>query len=130
MGTSVETILATRDNKSALVQHAKRQDIPFIQSEDGLCSLRIIGSIDTVEFVQWYDFAAEPGGRLESSPHPQGSIENLSVITGELTVEIADESWIAKAGETLRYRADRPHRIINTGPQKAHATMVNILVQT
>ena len=30
------------------------------------------------------------------------------------------------AGETLRYRCDRPHRIRNAGDQPAHATMVNI----
>ncbi len=34
---------------------------PEIQSEDGLCRLRILGAIETVERLQWYEFLAEPG---------------------------------------------------------------------
>lgn len=128
LGTSIEAMFAGSPAESALVEHARVQDIPLIRSDDGLCELRIIGSIDTVQFVQVYDFRAEPGGELISSPHPLGSIENLSLLEGSLDVVIGEERWSAKTGETLRYLADRPHRIINTGDTPAHATMVNILV--
>jgi len=127
LGTSVEAMMSDVPTQSALVQHASIQDTPLLTSEDGLCELRIIGSIDTVQFVQWYDFKAEPGGVLESSPHPQGSVENLTVLRGELEITVASETWSAKAGETLRYRADRPHMIRNISDKPAHATMVNIL---
>lgn len=128
LGVSVETVLVRNEAcGDALVEHAKTKDIPRLLSDDGLCELRIIGSIDTVQWVQWYDFTAKPCGRLESSPHPEGSIENLSVTEGTLKVEVEDESWIVKTGETLRYRADREHAIENIGNEPAHATMVNIL---
>lgn len=127
LGTSVEAMMSDVPTQSALVQHTSIQDTPLLTSEDGLCELRIIGSIDTVQFVQWYDFKAEPGGVLESSPHPQGSVENLTVLRGELEITVASETWSAKAGETLRYRADRPHMIRNISDKPAHATMVNIL---
>lgn len=127
LGTSVDAILADQPQGSALIQKAKRQDIPLITSEDGLCTLNIIGWIETVEYAQWYDFEARPGGKLESSPHPPGSVENLSVLEGEVEVMIGGEVWTAKAGETLRYRADREHCITNVGKTNVHATMVNIL---
>ena len=127
LGTSVEDILAGQSKGSALVEKARTQDIPLIQSEDGLCSLRIIGWIATVSHAQWYDFQAKPGGILESSAHPDGSVENLSVIEGELEVSVGAQTWQAKTGETLRYRADRDHVIRNTGPTPARAIMVNIL---
>lgn len=127
LGTSVDMILADEDGGSALVEKARKQDIPFIESEDGLCSLRIIGWSKTVSSVQWYDFRAAPGGVLESSAHPPGSVENLTVLSGKLEVRVAGEAWTAKAGETVRYRADRPHAITNIGNSDAHATMVNIL---
>lgn len=130
LGTSVEAMVSDRPGGTALVQHAHIQDIPLLKSNDGLCELRIIGSLDTIQFVQWYDFKAEPGGLLESSPHPKGSVENLSVLTGELEVSVDGEYWSASAGETLRYRADRPHMIRNKGEAPAHATMVNILAHT
>ena len=127
LGTSVEAMLANQPEGTALIQKAKRQDIPLIQSEDGLCTLQIIGWIESVEYAQWYDFTAQPGGKLESSPHPLGSIENLSILEGEVEVRVGGESWTAKAGETLRYRADRPHVITNIGETPVRATMVNLL---
>lgn len=127
LGTSVEAMFATEAKDTALVQHASVQDIPLIISDDGLCELRIIGAIETVHFVQVYDFRAKPGGELISSAHPDGSVENLTLLTGELEVRVEDERWTFKAGETLRYRADRPHSIHNVGDVPAHATMVNIL---
>ena len=127
LGTSVEAIVSQGNNSSALVQKTSIQDTPLLTSEDGLCELRIIGSINTIQWVQWYDFRAQPGGVLESSPHPDGSVENLTLLSGEVQVEVEDESWTAKTGETLRYRADRPHKITNTGKTPVHATMVNVL---
>ncbi len=130
LGTSVEAMVSDMPVGSSLVQHSRIQDTPHLKSEDGLCELRIIGSEDTIQFAQWYDFKAQPGGILESSPHPHGSIENLSVLSGQLEVSVGSESWSAVAGETLRYLADRPHVIRNTGDTPAHATMVNILAHT
>ena len=127
LGTSVQAMVASDNGGSALVQKSGIQDTPLLKSEDGLCELRIIGSIDTVQWVQWYDFRAQAGGKLVSSPHPKGSVENLTLLTGEVAVEVDGERWTAKAGETLRYKADRPHSIENIGTAPVHATMVNIL---
>jgi hypothetical protein len=49
------------------------------------------------------------------------------VLAGELEVEVAGVIDSARAGETLRYRCDRPHIIRNKGDTPAHATMVCIL---
>ena len=127
LGTSVEAMFGAPAG-GAVLEHARVQDIPVLTSDDGLCRLRIIGAADTVQFVQVYDFTAEPGGRLESSAHPGGSVENLSVLEGELDVAIGGETRRVRAGETLRYRGDRDHVIANPGETTARATMVNILV--
>ncbi|MGL4444311.1 MAG: cupin domain-containing protein, partial [Alsobacter sp.] len=63
----------------------------------------------------------------ESDAHQRGSIECLSVITGEFEVEVAGVLQRARAGETLRYRCDRAHVVRNVGVEPAHATMVCIL---
>ena len=125
--TSVEAMVSAEENQDVLVEKLFIQDIPLLKSEDGLCELRIIGSVDTLQWVQWYDFRAEPGGILKSSPHPAGSVENLSILAGEVTVEVGSKSWTVKAGETIRYRGDFEHSLTNTGDTPAHATMVNIL---
>ena len=130
LGTSVEAVLSENDNSSPFYEKTNVKDTPILRSEDGLCELRIIGSIDTVQWVQWYDFKAKISGRLESSAHPAGSVENLSVLSGELAVTVDNERKHVKTGETLRYRADQDHIIENIGKTDAHATMVNILAHS
>ena len=130
LGTSVGAVLTDPDSPTNLVEQINTKDTPVLRSEDELCELRIIGWIRTVEWVQWYDFRAKPGGRLESSPHPAGSVENLTILKGTLQISVDGECWTGTAGRTFRYRADRPHVIENIGDEDAHATMVNILAHS
>jgi XRE family transcriptional regulator, regulator of sulfur utilization len=126
LDVSIDRFLVQTDDEP-FVEKATRNDTPVLTSDDGKCRLAIIGWIRTVEWVQWYDFIAESGGALESDAHQRGSIECLSVLSGALEVEVGGVVETAEAGETLRYRCDRPHVIRNRGAQPAHATMVCIL---
>jgi transcriptional regulator with XRE-family HTH domain len=126
LDVSIERVLAATEDEPFL-QKLSRADTPLLVSDDGRCRLSIIGSMDTVEWLQWYDLKAEPGGTLDSEGHQRGAVECLSVLAGEAEVEIAKKIEHARTGETLRYRADRPHTIRAVGPDLLHATMVCIL---
>ncbi|MDE2362578.1 MAG: helix-turn-helix transcriptional regulator [Hyphomicrobiales bacterium] len=126
LDVSIERVLQGAQDEP-FIEKSSRGDTPVLHSQDGKCRLAIIGWIKTVEWLQWYDFSADPGGALESDPHQRGSVECLSVLDGELEVEVAGVVETAKAGETLRYRCDRPHVIRNRSGKTAHATMVCIL---
>jgi transcriptional regulator with XRE-family HTH domain len=123
---SIERFLVQSDEEP-FFEKSSKGDTPILTSDDGKCRLAIIGWLKTVEWLQWYDFQAEPGGVLDSDAHQRGSIESLSVLDGELEVEVGGVVQQAKAGETLRYRADRAHIIRNSSRKPAHATMVVIL---
>jgi transcriptional regulator with XRE-family HTH domain len=126
LDVSIERVLQAADD-GPFLEKSSRGDTPMLVSEDGKCRLAIIGWIKTVEWLQWYDFSADPGGVLESEAHQRGSVESLSVSEGELEVEVGGAIERAKAGETLRYRCDRPHAIRNVSQKLASATMVCIL---
>lgn len=123
---SIDRFMAATDDEP-FVEHLSRGDTPMLLSEDGKCRLTITGWIKTVEWLQWFDFVAEPGGELVSDGHQRGSVECLSVLSGELQVECGDVFETARAGETLRYRCDRRHVIRNLSTEPAHATMVCLL---
>ena len=123
---SIERVLSVSEDEP-FIDKTSRGDTPILLSDDGKVRLGIIGWIKTVEWLQWYDVHAEPGGVLESDSHQRGSIECLSVLEGEFEVEVAGTIHTAKAGESLRYRCDRPHIVRNVTNQPAHATMVCIL---
>jgi transcriptional regulator with XRE-family HTH domain len=126
LDVSIERVLQAADD-GPFLEKSSRGDTPLLVSQDGKCRLAIIGWIKTVEWLQWYDFSAEPGGVLESDAHQRGSVESLSVSEGELEIEVGGAIEHAKAGETLRYRCDRPHAIRNVSQKTASATMVCIL---
>ena len=126
LDVSIEAVLHGAE-EGPFIEHTSKGGTPILLSDDGLCRLAVIGWLNTVDWLQWYDFQAEPGGVLGSEAHPRGSVECLSVLEGELEVVVGDFTEIARAGETLRYRCDRPHRIRNLASAPAHATMVCIL---
>ena len=64
------------------VERVSRGETPILVSDDGLCRLAVIGWLKTVDWLQWYDFHADPGGVLESTAHLRGSVECLSAVEG------------------------------------------------
>jgi transcriptional regulator with XRE-family HTH domain len=128
LDTTIDEVLKP-DEGELFLEHQTRSNVPILESQDGLCRLAIAGPLNLVEVVQWYDFHAKPGGVLESEPHQAGTVEHLYVLKGELDVTAGDQTRRVKAGETLRFRGDRPHRIVNMGSGEAHASMVLMLRQ-
>ncbi len=126
LDTTVDEVLKCGEGEN-FYECQSRSGIPKLESEDGLCHLAIIGALNLVEYLQWYDFTATPGGLLESEPHPAGCVEHLYVIKGELEILSGSETRQAKAGEAIRYAGDQPHSIRNIGDVDAHATMVLVL---
>lgn len=124
--TTIDEVLRV-DSGVNFVEHQTKSGIPILESQDGLCRLAIAGPLNLVESLQWYDFQAKPGGVLESDPHPPGTIEHLYLLQGELEVTAGEESRMLKVGEAIRFRGDRPHKLVNTGSVDAHATMVLVI---
>jgi transcriptional regulator with XRE-family HTH domain len=128
LDTTIDEVLRT-EGQPVFIEHQLKSGVPMLESQDGLCRLAIAGPLNLVEQVQWYDFRAKPTGVLESDPHPQGTVEHLYMLAGEVEVTSGDQIQRAKTGETLRFRGDLSHRIVNVGEGDAHATMVLVLRQ-
>ncbi len=128
LDTTVDEVLRG-DSSSVFIEHQTKSGIPMLESQDGLCRLAIVGPLSLVDSFQWYDFHAKPKGVLESEPHPQGTVEHLYIVTGEIEVTAGAEVKIGKTGEAIRFRADIPHKITNLGAGEAHVVMVLALKQ-
>ena len=123
-----ESLFRSGEEEASGVALLTANATPEIQSEDGRCRLRILGAIETVERVQWYEFVAEPGGELVSTAHGNGSIEHLTVLEGTLAVTANGDTKTAGPGETLRYATVQgSHVVRNAGDVPARAMMVCVL---
>ena len=128
LDTTIDEVLRG-ETKSNFLEHQTKSGVPLLESQDGLCKLAIAGPLNLVDFFQWYDFHAKPTGVLESNPHPPGTVEHLYLVTGEIEVTTGGETKTLKQGETLRFKGDLPHRIVNVGAGEAHAVMMLALRQ-
>jgi transcriptional regulator with XRE-family HTH domain len=129
LDVSIDRVLSAAHDAD-FVEDIPPNDMPVLTSEDGKMQLTIIGWSKTVEWLQWYDVAAETGAVLESEGHQRGSIECLSVLSGTFEVTAGQETRRVEAGGSVRYRCDRPHTVRcleAVGGQKGRATMVCIL---
>lgn len=86
---------------------------PAITSEDGLCILRILSPLELAGHTEWYEMNAQHGGKLESLPHSNGTMEHFTCTKGQFLVRSGDNEQHLKEGDTVRYPADVPHAIIN-----------------
>ena len=107
-----------------LIQHTHAYSTPIKKSADGQCALRLLSPARTVLPLEWYELTMKRGGILASEPHALGTYEHLTCLDGRVQVEVADRSVIGKAGDTLRYRADRPHKITNMARGASRALLL------
>lgn len=118
----IEGGLEPEDNeKITIVSDA---NTPEIKSADGDCTLRILSPPQMTGELEWYHLEIAPGGALTSGAHAPGTVEHVTVISGNFEITSDDANRTVKAGETARYAADVPHQIANTGKRAAKGLLV------
>ena len=67
--------------------------------------------------VELYEIWLGPRAAHAADPHPAGSRELLSVLAGELRLEVAGEPHRLGVGDAILFVADQPHRYQNAMAQ-------------
>lgn len=106
------------------IEHVHNYSTPVRRSADGKCELFMLSPRRTVLPVEWYRLQMQPHSCLDSKAHAHGTFEHLTCLTGALSVVVDERAVHAEAGDTLRYRADRPHRIDNTHDGETQALLI------
>ncbi|MBR2513464.1 MAG: helix-turn-helix transcriptional regulator [Halomonas sp.] len=74
---------------------------------------RLLFPYDPLLGFEMFMIELAPGAISESSAHASGVVEHIVVVEGEMELRI-DERWqTLRAGEGLRFFADRPHAMRN-----------------
>ena len=106
------------------IEHLHHYSTPLRRSADGLCELYMLSPRRTVLPVEWHRMIVKPSGCLDSDAHAAGTFEHLTCLHGVLKITIDGKSVVAQAGDTLRYRADRPHCIANACDETVEAILL------
>ncbi|MBB5205474.1 transcriptional regulator with XRE-family HTH domain [Inhella inkyongensis] len=124
LGVEISELLEGAKPAQNGIEWVQAHATPSLASPDSLARLRILGPIELAGQYEWYELIIQPGGVLASQPHEPGSREHLSVLSGEMEIEVGEHRQALKLGETARYAADQAHAIRNPGATMAVGLLV------
>lgn len=90
----------------------KAESEPMIEDDGKYQVYSIFPSEDGRRF-EIYAVEIEPKGSYQSNAHGERIQEFITVFDGELTVQVDDKKYTLKKGDSIRFRADRPHSYHN-----------------
>jgi len=71
-----------------------------------------------------YSVEIEKGGFLSADSHMEGTEELLTIFDGELTVRVNNDEYTVISGDSIRFKADRPHTYHNSGKTLTRLSMI------
>jgi transcriptional regulator with XRE-family HTH domain len=88
---------------------------------------RLLAGVNDPAFVEFWEWRISPGERHGSAEHTPGTRELVHLRAGALVVTVDGTDHPVRAGQTIDFRADRPHGYRNDGAEPADAAMVVIM---
>ncbi len=113
------------DAQSPILQLMRSGAVPVMEQAENGVTIRILSPPEDVGATEVYELIFAQGGHLTSPPHKAGCTEILTVLDGTLDVSSGDAQEALSTGDTIRYRADLPHRIAAPGAAKALLVVKN-----
>ena len=80
--------------------------------------------IEDNHVVEIYRIDIEPNGVYESRNHGEKTREYISMIEGEVVIQLDKEFYIVKPDDVFRFEADRIHQYINRSDKKVSFIVV------
>ncbi len=107
-----DTVIIKQNEIEPLIEdNGKYKLYPYFPYEDG-------------RRFEVYSVELEKGGYLSADAHPEGTQEFITVFDGELTVRINGQEYLAEKGDSIRFKADKPHVYHNSGRELIRLSMV------
>jgi len=83
----------------------------------------LVASTEPPDVVELWDWTLGPRETYVSQEHPGGTRELLHVLTGSVTLTVADQSVVLGAGDAVGFAGDRPHTYANDGKRSARFSL-------
>lgn len=97
----------------------RRADAQVLRSLDGKLESRPLTPAGASPLVELYELRLSARATHVSEPHAAGTQEFLVVLSGTLRLRVDDEVHELLAGDTISFKADRPHVYENPGASEA-----------
>ncbi len=124
-GMSLAELVQSPGAMSSLIV-IRASDHAYDYRSDQDCRIRTLSPLHLEKDVEFYEVQLREGGALRSAAHFEGTREFLAVQKGRVRVESGGDSEELDRGDSVNYRADVQHAIINIGKGDAVVFLVDI----
>jgi len=124
-GMSLAELVQSPGAMSSLIV-IRASDHAYDYRSDKDCRIRTLSPLHLEKDVEFYQVQLREGGALRSAAHFEGTREFLAVQKGRVRVESGGDSEDLDHGDSVNYRADVQHAIVNIGKGDAVVFLVDI----
>ena len=101
----------------------------LLTSADGHFTSRALFPFDAERRVEFYKLTLAGHAEEAAEPHAAGTLENLTVVAGEVEIEVAGHIHTLRADDAILFQADVPHTYRNRGTLTAVMYLVMTYVE-
>ena len=101
-----------------------RSDMQVLSEDNGKYRVYPHVPFEDDKRFEVYSVEIDKGGFLSADSHMVGTEEFLTIFDGELTIRINNEEYTVRSGDSIRFKADRPHVYHNSGETLTRLSMV------
>lgn len=122
-GLKVSFTELTQENDE-IIRKITLNDIQPLALEDNKYQIYPYFKFDIEKKFESYMVLIEPGGTMSGEPHGSGTMEYITVFDGTLTLTLADEQFIIKENESIKFNANMFHNYANNHDATIRINMV------
>lgn len=100
-----------------------REDVQLLSEDDGRYRVYPIFPFQEDSRFEIYTVEIEREGTLSAEAHKDGTEEFITVFDGELVMRVNEDEYHLKRGDSIRFKADRPHIYRNPGDTLTKVSM-------
>jgi len=100
-----------------------REDVQMLSEDNGRYRVYPYFPIQEDSRFEIYTVEIEKEGKLSAEAHKEGTEEFITVFDGDLTICVNEEEFKLKNGDSIRFKADRPHTYMNPGDTLTRVSM-------
>ena len=101
-----------------------------LSSAGGAFTSRALFPFEAERRVEFYKLTLAPGSEEIATPHAPGTMENLTLVSGQVEIVVAGVSHVLKPDDAILFEADVPHTYRNIGTKQAVMYLVMSYVET
>jgi transcriptional regulator with XRE-family HTH domain len=100
-----------------------KREIQMLSEDNGRYRIFPIVPFHEEKRFEVYSVEMDSEGNLNSVGHREGAEEFITVFDGELTITVNECEHMLKTGDSISFKADRPHTYYNSGEKLTRLSM-------